>query len=39
MDKIGTFEAKNKLSDLLTRAERGEEIVITRRAYSWNEWK
>ena len=28
---IGAFEAKNKLSELLHRAERGEEIVITRR--------
>jgi prevent-host-death family protein len=31
MLEIGTFEAKNKLSELLDRAERGEEIVITRR--------
>jgi prevent-host-death family protein len=29
--EIGSFEAKNKLSALLERAERGEEIVITRR--------
>lgn len=29
--EIGSFEAKNKLSSLLERAERGEEIVITRR--------
>jgi prevent-host-death family protein len=29
--EIGAFEAKNKLSNLLERAERGEEIVITRR--------
>jgi len=29
--EIGSFEAKNKLSELLERAERGEEIVITRR--------
>jgi prevent-host-death family protein len=28
--RIGAFEAKNKLSALLERAERGEEIVITR---------
>jgi prevent-host-death family protein len=28
---FGTFEAKNKLSELLERAEAGEEIVITRR--------
>ena len=31
MDEIGAFEAKNKLSELLDRAERGEEVVITRR--------
>jgi prevent-host-death family protein len=31
MSEVGTFEAKNKLSELLTRAERGEEVVITRR--------
>jgi prevent-host-death family protein len=31
MDEFGVFEAKNKLSDLLDRAERGEEIIITRR--------
>jgi prevent-host-death family protein len=29
--EIGTFEAKNKLSELLDRVERGEEVVITRR--------
>lgn len=29
--EVGSFEAKNKLSELLERAERGEEIVITRR--------
>ena len=29
--QIGSFEAKNNLSALLERAERGEEIVITRR--------
>ena len=29
--EVGAFEAKNKLSELLERAERGEEIVITRR--------
>ncbi len=28
---VGTFEAKTKLSELLDRVERGEEIVITRR--------
>ena len=31
MDEIGSFEAKNKLSELLARAEKGEEVVITRR--------
>ena len=31
MTEIGTFEAKNKLSELLDRVERGEEITITRR--------
>jgi prevent-host-death family protein len=31
MHEIGAFEAKNKLSELLDRAERGDEIVITRR--------
>jgi prevent-host-death family protein len=31
MAEIGTFEAKNRLSELLDRAERGEEVIITRR--------
>ena len=31
MAEVGAFEAKNKLSELLDRAERGEEVVITRR--------
>ena len=31
MREIGAFEAKNKLSELLDLAEKGEEIVITRR--------
>ena len=31
MTAIGAFEAKNKLSELLDRAEAGEEVVITRR--------
>ena len=31
MNEIGAFEAKNKLSALLERVERGEEIIITRR--------
>jgi prevent-host-death family protein len=29
--EVGTFEAKNKLSELLDRVERGEQVVITRR--------
>ena len=29
--EVGAFEAKNKLSELIDRAARGEEIVITRR--------
>ena len=28
---VGIFEAKNRLSELVERALRGEEIVITRR--------
>ncbi len=28
---VGIFEAKNRLSELVERAARGEEIVITRR--------
>jgi len=31
MKTIGAFEAKTHLSSLLDRAEKGEEIVITRR--------
>ncbi len=31
MNEVGLFEAKNKLSELVDRAERGEEVVITRR--------
>jgi prevent-host-death family protein len=30
MMEIGVFEAKNKLSALLDRVERGEEVTITR---------
>ena len=30
MPTYGAFEAKNKFSELLDRAERGEEVVITR---------
>ena len=28
--EVGLFEAKNKLAELVRRAERGEEIIITR---------
>ena len=31
MNEVGLFDAKNRLSELVDRAERGEEIVITRR--------
>jgi prevent-host-death family protein len=31
MRKVGLFEAKQKLSELVERALRGERIVITRR--------
>jgi prevent-host-death family protein len=31
MTEVGSFEAKNKFSELLDRVERGEEVVITRR--------
>ena len=31
MRKVGLFEAKQKLSELVDRAKRGERIVITRR--------
>ena len=31
MQKIGLFEAKNRLSELVERAAQGEEIGITRR--------
>ena len=30
MKKIGAFEAKNRLSELLEAAENGEEVVITK---------
>ena len=30
MQHVGTFEAKNRLSELLARVENGEEITITR---------
>ena len=28
MDEIGLFDAKNKLSELVDRAERGEETIV-----------
>lgn len=31
MSEFGLFEAKNKLSALVNRVEKGEEITITRR--------
>ena len=31
MHEVGAFEAKNRLSELLRRAEAGEEIAITNR--------
>ena len=31
MATVGIFEAKNRLAELVERAARGEEIVITRR--------
>ena len=30
MESIGLFEAKTHLSELIARAERGEELIITR---------
>ena len=30
METVGLFEAKTHLSELVARAERGEEVVITR---------
>jgi prevent-host-death family protein len=30
VDSIGLFEAKTHLSELIARAERGEEVIITR---------
>lgn len=30
MESVGLFEAKTHLSELVARAERGEEVVITR---------
>jgi len=31
MTEFGAFEAKNRLSELLDRVEKGEEVIITRR--------
>jgi prevent-host-death family protein len=31
MQEVGVFDAKNRLSELLRRAETGEEIAITNR--------
>jgi len=31
MDEVGAFDAKNRLSELLDKVERGEEVTITRR--------
>ncbi len=31
MEEVGTFDAKNRLSELLDKVERGEEVTITRR--------
>ncbi len=31
MTEVGVFDAKNKLSELLDKVERGERVVITRR--------
>jgi len=35
MRKVGLFEAKQKLSELVERAGRGEKIGITRRGKLW----
>lgn len=32
MESIGLFEAKTHLSELVARAERGEEVIITRHS-------
>ncbi len=31
MLEVGTFDAKNRLGELLSKVEQGEEVVITRR--------
>jgi prevent-host-death family protein len=33
MKKIGAFEAKNRLSELLEAAENGEEVMITKHGH------
>jgi prevent-host-death family protein len=33
MEHIGLFEAKNRLSELVTRAKKGEQITITRHGH------
>ncbi len=35
MQKVGLFEAKQKLSELVARAKEGEQIGITRRGKLW----
>lgn len=35
MNKVGLFEAKQKLSELVARAKDGEQIGITRRGKLW----
>ena len=35
MESIGLFEAKTHLSELVARAERGEEVIITRMIAGW----
>lgn len=30
MERVGTYDAKNRLSELLDKVARGEEIIITR---------
>ena len=31
MGEVGSFDAENRLAELLDKVERGEEIIITRR--------
>lgn len=30
MERVGTYDARNRLSELIDMAERGEEVIITR---------